>query len=464
MKKSGFGFSRRRIMHASVMGGLVVAGGATVKVFAQSTPLRRDVATIRNRGLDDLAKYAEGVQRLRNIPAGALGDAWLANADQHRVYCSRATSGVNQEIHGTWWFLPWHRAYLASTEMNIRAVLNDPGFALPYWHWPLTPSVPDAFRTGPLNHTRYGTGVVPPYAMDLSGLSRSTYRGQVSASGDLVDRGLGGWGAEAIGLYRSSLEGVPHGPIHSVVGGSTGSPPSQQFGDMAVLNRAARDPIFFAHHGNLDRLWEAWRSPAPSVHADSEPWAEPTFERSFPFFDVAGPPRIIKASATRTTEGLGYAYLPPGVPPAPPSAVTLATRIPEPPASALGPSTNRSGALRVRQDGAAPPGAVPGALPANKRAFLTLTGLTIPEGGVNAAVYLQPPGLGALVRERAGYVGLLSVLGVSTTAFKGDFALEATDIARTLGTLRLEAFLAPITELGGSGPFSLESYDLRVVS
>jgi Common central domain of tyrosinase len=44
-----------------------------------------------------------------------------------------------------------------------------------------------------------------------------------------------------------------HGPIHVYVGGVNGQGDP---GDMTDFETAGRDPIFFAHHANLDRLWE----------------------------------------------------------------------------------------------------------------------------------------------------------------------------------------------------------------
>ncbi len=32
------------------------------------------------------------------------------------------------------------------------------------------------------------------------------------------------------------------------------------FTDMSDLQYAALDPLFYAHHGNIDRLWEVWKS------------------------------------------------------------------------------------------------------------------------------------------------------------------------------------------------------------
>ncbi|KAJ6314303.1 hypothetical protein OIU78_017884 [Salix suchowensis] len=52
-----------------------------------------------------------------------------------------------------------------------------------------------------------------------------------------------------------SLEDVPHTTVHIW----TGDPDQSNRENMGVFYAAARDPIFFAHHGNIDRLWEVWK-------------------------------------------------------------------------------------------------------------------------------------------------------------------------------------------------------------
>jgi hypothetical protein len=54
------------------------------------------------------------------------------------------------------------------------------------------------------------------------------------------------------GTARSggACESNPHDPIHDDIGLHT-SP----FHDMAHLGYAAHDPIFFAHHCNIDKIW-----------------------------------------------------------------------------------------------------------------------------------------------------------------------------------------------------------------
>jgi tyrosinase len=51
-----------------------------------------------------------------------------------------------------------------------------------------------------------------------------------------------------------TLEREPHGTVYGEVGGD--GPPELSW--MSYFETAARDPIFWLHHANIDRLWEAW--------------------------------------------------------------------------------------------------------------------------------------------------------------------------------------------------------------
>jgi tyrosinase len=50
--------------------------------------------------------------------------------------------------------------------------------------------------------------------------------------------------------YFGELESQPHNVVHDAVGGDSGW--------MAYVECAARDPIFWIHHANIDRLWQVW--------------------------------------------------------------------------------------------------------------------------------------------------------------------------------------------------------------
>ncbi len=108
----------------------------------------------------------------------------------------------------------------------------------------------------------------------------------------------------ASNIYRNSrMEGSPHGPVHAYVGGVTAT---GKLGDMANFATAARDPAFFAHHGNLDRLWEIWRS-KPGNRA-KEPTTSDFLDHVFAFPWLDGTTMQISVADTLDTAKLGYTY------------------------------------------------------------------------------------------------------------------------------------------------------------
>jgi polyphenol oxidase len=101
---------------------------------------------------------------------------------------------------------------------------------------------------------------------------------------------------------NNALEDTPHGPVHVYVGGQRRGVP----GDMSVFPTAARDPIFFAHHGNLDRLWETWRrDPARKA---TEPKSDAFLQHKFVFTWLDGAPVDVPMSDILDIAKLGYTY------------------------------------------------------------------------------------------------------------------------------------------------------------
>ena len=84
-----------------------------------------------------------------------------------------------------------------------------------------------------------------------------------------------------------SLEGTPHGPVHGWVGG-----------DMGAFSTAGKDPVFFAHHSNIDKLWSDWHR-LDSQHMDP---TDPAFlNLTFTFFDENKVWRSIRPRRCSTT-------------------------------------------------------------------------------------------------------------------------------------------------------------------
>lgn len=186
----------------------------------------------------ELARYQLAYEKLRALPA-TDPRAWMSQANVHCFYCSGAPS---VQVHGSWKFFAWHRAYLHYHERILAKLVGDPTFALPYWDWATDRSIPVPYRdvkSSLYNAKRGaarndGTGKIGDDLVGPAVLGKVL--DGVSTAGFVGDAGSGG-----------NLEFGAHGGVHMWVNGEMGS-----------LSTAARDPIFYAHHNNIDRLWAVW--------------------------------------------------------------------------------------------------------------------------------------------------------------------------------------------------------------
>jgi|GEM_PF-922137 len=255
----------------------------------------------------ELDRLNAAYQALRNLTTTDPNDprGWMQQANVHCFNCSGGYDPSNVEIHGSWWFLPWHRCYLHVHERILGKLINDPTFRLPYWDWDTYPthatlpppyvppgSLYDAYR-GVTPTDVIPTDITGPAAMSnvLNIRSTSGFMGKLSHP-------------SANKYYPGALENSPHGPVHlwSGWGGSVGGTDPKPVGcwypntaggtpvdqsnngcmDMGVLATAAQDPIFFTHHANIDRTWDQWlRMP----HSQGNPTASSWKSQRFNFYD-----------------------------------------------------------------------------------------------------------------------------------------------------------------------------------
>ncbi|GJM93002.1 hypothetical protein PR202_ga09513 [Eleusine coracana subsp. coracana] len=230
-------------------------------------------------GSEHMAKYRRAVALMKALPRSDPR-SFYQQANVHCAYCSGAYRQAGHpelplQIHFTWLFFPFHRAYLYFFERIAAKLLGDPGFALPFWSWdvPEGMRIPDEFAdpASPLYNARRNPRHLPPKVNDLEFLDAesnytdeqqiqrnlwvmhkqmitnarlpSLFLGQPYHAGDSAMPGAG------------TVELCPHNTMHLWAGDI--SNPNVE--DMGVYYSAGRDPIFYPHHANIDRLWDAWR-------------------------------------------------------------------------------------------------------------------------------------------------------------------------------------------------------------
>jgi polyphenol oxidase len=316
-KKSVSQMSRRTI----VKGGVALLGLGGVGLFprtslGQTSRVRMDIASFA-QDQDRLAKFEQAVKIMQDVSPPDDPKGWLANANMHRDFCAVPDADDPTQIHYCWWFLAWHRAYIAVTEQKIRAISGDDSFSYPYWNWSSDRHIPAAYakpgsplakavrftRSSGLSDGEVGLRHDDPDLEKLGVAALSAKFFQASRP-SLIRQSFGGIARPnpQNSYDNNALESVPHGPVHNYVGGQSG----EDGGDMSDFATAGRDPIFFAHHGNLDRLWETWRKD-PTRKA-TEPTSDAFTKHSFVFKWLDGTDLEVPMSDILDTTKLGYTY------------------------------------------------------------------------------------------------------------------------------------------------------------
>ena len=166
--------------------------------------------------------------------------------------------------HGKPTFLHWHRAYLWAFELALREAGNGHDVMLPWWDWINEPRIPAAYADenapdgapNPLFSVRINdvalqegaNGEGDERAQELSQFP-DTFRdpglpGTALPTKDDIDKVLAYPDFET---FTAKLEDW-HGAVHMWVGGH-----------MTDVPYAAYDPIFWAHHAMIDRIWRIWQ-------------------------------------------------------------------------------------------------------------------------------------------------------------------------------------------------------------
>lgn len=185
----------------------------------------------------------ELIMRVRKSTTAMSTDEWQAyNAAINQLVESgkwaeltfyHAEVGGNHRMHGSMSgsigyarFLYWHRAFLVECENAFREI--DESITIPYWDWLNAETIPQG-----LNH------------MPITGVSRNPgiidFTNQAEIQ-EIKER-------DTFDSFVRGLENNPHNSGHNWVGGIMSNPMD-----------SPRDPLFYMHHANIDRIWNDWQN------------------------------------------------------------------------------------------------------------------------------------------------------------------------------------------------------------
>ena len=305
--------------------------------------------------------FTDAVLKLKEMRSPFDGYEKLSYYDTFVQWHKDAFDCDEQTAHMGPNFLPWHRHFLILFERALSEAAGEP-VSIPYWDWTDPASTNAVFRddlmggngdpeegyaltSGPFRRGEYRLNVIDPKANDPVGnrylvrqigtfpsnetlpterdvsnaLGRPIY--DVVPFNDQSDpaqsfrNNLEGWrgqiGQECEDGLLAPLTGPGaeakkhdlHNGVHLWVGGIDGD----QQGTMD-LNTSLNDPVFWLHHANVDRIWQAWIEENGEVYEPVSGWPRPDEnlnQEMIPFSDVgekATPKSVLDI------DSLGYRY------------------------------------------------------------------------------------------------------------------------------------------------------------
>jgi tyrosinase len=198
----------------------------------------------------------------------------------------------------------------------VRRAADDPTFALPYWAYddPKQGLLPEPFRPGsdqletPVaarrntlartsRHAAFERGVhgLPDMSKDFAAALALEH---FVASDPLNPRGgVGGARvANAKEFVASGALEALHDRFHLSIG---------RDGDLASPTTAARDPVYWLHAANIDRMWVKWTARGGAAPIDDDVW----MKTRFTFVDEDGVDRVMTGADVLDTQmQLNYRY------------------------------------------------------------------------------------------------------------------------------------------------------------
>lgn len=290
----------------------LTTGGKVFKFKNESQRIRKSFYDLSDEELRNLCK-AIGYMR-NDIPTDSPLH-WENYGRQHAHHCTEASEG-NPQVHWSWYFLPWHRGYIYFLERILANILttqfNIDGskFAYPYWDWMVHKEIPNTRlrEQAGLASPLFGYDLTQENMVNADNLgfdNTALYDGNrgptilkskmdpnneltVDSQNHVKDTiyytspeyiykilnapwdQFGGKSTIDRNTGQGLLEQNPHNDGHDWVGTRIGKNRT-----MGTLRYAALDPIFYMHHGNIDRIFSMYKQPMPDLDG---PWGQQMYQ------------------------------------------------------------------------------------------------------------------------------------------------------------------------------------------
>ena len=168
------------------------------------------------------------------------------------------TNFFGSGIHGTTFFLPWHRWYLLQLENLLRRI--NCRITVPYWDWSLESQ---GWQNSIIWNAVCGFGGNGDQSTNGRLVTTGPFRWQIwtQPNGARLSRSFNNVlpDCAAVALaqrmtvnqfqtWHNQIELNFHNSVHCNIGGTM------------CTTAASNDPIFFLHHGFIDRLWSDWQA------------------------------------------------------------------------------------------------------------------------------------------------------------------------------------------------------------
>ncbi|KAG6554792.1 hypothetical protein Mapa_003812 [Marchantia paleacea] len=291
---------------------------------------------------EELRIYSEKLWRAYELMQALPQDDPRSFYQQNAIHCAYGsgafiqdgTANLTIDIHFNWYFSPWHRMFVYFHERILQNLLNDTTFSLNFWNFDNSidsesPRGAGCYQKGHFFPELYSDPSKPTFhanrseraflanlPADLTILNRSDIPlrfGNVAVprNRELMHRAMeaGNTSRDFFGVEfkhgdpqntdingGGSLEFLPHNSLHRWIGGSS-----------AYTPHAPEDPVFYAFHANIERLWDVWQKLCNGRQA-LQPSSPDWLDAEFLFFDENAVMRSVKVRDSVNMEDFRYSY------------------------------------------------------------------------------------------------------------------------------------------------------------